>query len=162
MTYEPPIGSFFTVRTKGWMAWLIRWACRSKRREGHPAVNHAGVYVGDGWVVEAEPSGAVKRRLSEYDGLYLNWHEYDAPGVAQAALELQGRGYGYLDILYVGLLQFHIRFNWLKERIEDTSRLICSQLVDLAFQMDGRQLFDDGRWNGDVTPQDLDNLPRAA
>ena len=36
--------------------------------------------------------------------------------------------------------------------------MICSQLVDYCYLMAGVHLFNDGRWPGYVTPEDLANV----
>jgi hypothetical protein len=52
----------------------------------------------------------------------------------------------------------HVNATDLRKFIGDRHGLICSQLVDLAYQRAGRQLFDDGRWPGYVMPSSLAQL----
>jgi hypothetical protein len=41
------------------------------------------------------------------------------------------------------------------DRLASTHELICSQLVDLCYSRANVHLFDDGRWEGFVSPEDL-------
>lgn len=109
-------------------------------------------------IVEAEPSGARMVSLSEYDGeqiLWLRCPPQYGPAVARALTALVGTGYSEADYFAVGLHRLHIPAPGLRGYIQNSKRLICSQLVDLAAQRGGWQLFDDRRWPGFVIPSDL-------
>jgi hypothetical protein len=119
---------------------------------------HAGVYVGDGMVVEAEPGGARLAALSQYDTDPMLWvpcPEQYRTGVAAAARTLEGVPYSYLDYDAVTMHALHIPAPGLKGYIADSGHMMCSQLADHAALMGGWHLFDDGRWEGYVTPIDL-------
>jgi hypothetical protein len=80
-THQP--GDFFVVRTTGIFARAICVACES-------TVNHAGVYVGDGLIVEAEPgkAGARYNNVENYaDALWSthNLPEHLTPTAAELA-----------------------------------------------------------------------------
>lgn len=165
----PPIGAFGTVRTPGFVGTQIRLFTRSR-------VNHAFVYIGvhEGQpsVVEAHAAGARISPLSDRyrnDGDWsdeLSLHIAQEDGrrgqlIADAAISLVGCGYGFLDILALGLAQFGVRIGWLRRWIAQSDRLICSQLVDKAYYQAGVHLFPDHRWPQDVTPGDLDQLIAA-
>jgi hypothetical protein len=70
--------------------------------------------------------------------------------VAHPAVTYSGWDYLELTAHRIG-----IDTSWLEARIADSSSYICSQYVDASYQAAGKQLFNDGRWNGFVTPLDL-------
>lgn len=151
---NPLIGDYGTVRTGGLAAKLIRFGTRSP-------VNHAFVYIGGGQIVEAQPGGAAISQLSAYTN--VQWDKrIDSSDVgrdiAKAALGMVGTPYNWLDIAALTFACYGMRNRWIDRRIERDDRLICSQLVDKAYQLAGVQLFDDGRLPGEVTPGDLYDL----
>jgi hypothetical protein len=151
MTAVTP-GDFGVVRTGDWTGAVIRHVTRSEW-------NHALVAVTPFVAVEARPSGAGTVLLSAYRN--IAWYKAPdgkGPEIADRARGLVGVPYGWPDILSVGLLQYHIKPHLLRAFVADENRLICSQLVDLAYSQAGVHLFDDGRWPGDVTPGDLGRL----
>ena len=119
---------------------------------------HAGVYVGDGDVIEAEPGGARLAALSEYDTdpvLWLRCPPQYGPAVAAAALALKGTPYSFLDYLAITDHTLHIPFPGLEAFVRSTNHEMCSALADLAAQRGGWVLYNDLRWNGYVRPIDL-------
>jgi cell wall-associated NlpC family hydrolase len=162
----PQIGDYGVVATYGnWhnrlAGWAIRFGTDSK-------VNHAFVYVGGGQIVEAAPGGARINDVDAYDN--ITW-SHSQPWaitrhhIAHAARGMVGTPYGWLDIFAIALAQgrtgrlVNDRTWWVK-RVQRTDRLICSQLVDLAYQQSGIHLFNDGRLPGLVSPGDLAQLIR--
>ena len=158
----PALGAYGVVRTNGWAADAIQWITDSRW-------NHAVLYVGDGQIVQASPSGAALAPWDSY-GVNVVWSERHIQGHGQAIATygrtLVGRPYGFPDIVAIGLAQERLGSRvdvrkalkdqpWWVRRIERTDRLICSQLVDLAYEMGGVKLFDDGRIPGLVSPGDL-------
>lgn len=122
--------------------------------------HHAFVVLDRGEILEAEPGGARIRPLSQYDGtnaIYSSWDLTDdqRAAIVREARPLLGTPYSVLDYLSLALHRLHIPAPHLRRYIADSGHLICSQLVDLAYERAGIQLFDDGRWPGDVTPGDL-------
>ncbi|MFE7624274.1 hypothetical protein [Streptomyces sp. NPDC057509] len=124
-------------------------------------VQHAFVYVGDGMVVQAMPGGAELIRLEDASPV-VQWSTEKIPltdeqreRIASEALWLVGTPYSFLDYLSLGLAAWHIRPAWVRDAVDATDHLICSQLVDLCYLRAGVHLFDDGRLPGDVTPGDL-------
>ncbi len=63
-----------------------------------------------------------------------------------------------MDIVVLGLVGIGITWKWAAQRVADPSRLICSELVDLAYDRAGVHLFSDGRLPSGVTPGDLEDL----
>jgi uncharacterized protein YycO len=132
--------------------------------------DHAGVYVGDGRVVEAEPDGARVADLSEYDGRPIAW----STGRVQWTDEVTQRqaivsaaegyaaarvGYSAADYFAIAAHRLHVPGSrLLKSYVGSSKRLICSQLVDRCYLDAGVHLFSDGRWPGYVTPADLAKL----
>lgn len=112
-------------------------------------------------IVEAMSNGAVE----------VPWHYDDRPHVwsteseqpwnktAGAAAELLvGTPYGLRDYAYIAMYRTHFPWPNLKAKMADPSRLICSQLVDLACMDADTHLYTDGRPCGDVMPSDLGHL----
>ena len=152
----PEVGEFFVVRTNGWAAWLIRAVTRSE-------VNHAGIYVGGGRVVEAQPSGAVLGYTIVYPGAIWSGAAITqgrGQRIADAALGLRGTPYSWLDCLAIGLADIfgHALPKPIRDRLRLPNHLMCSQLVDTAYLAAGVHLFDDNRLPGDVSPGDLYDL----
>jgi hypothetical protein len=163
VTSQP--GDYGVERTHGLTAWAIRVATRSK-------FSHAFVVVRDGYVVEARSKGAVRRPLGIRDAIYssdaIKLSPSDRNDIVSAAMRLVDTPYSWLDIVSIGLLQYGIKPKCVRDRVERTDQLICSQLVDLAFSggpgrlVDGVQLatrgvhlFADDRLPMDVSPGDL-------
>lgn len=151
----PEAGDFGVVRTKGFVAWMIRLATRSK-------YNHAFICLADGSVVEAQPGGAIHDPLgytlgnAEFSHIVLSPTQRAA--ICEAALLCVGVPYNWLDIVSIGLLQYGIKPKFIRTRVEHSRNLICSQLVDFCYLLAGVHLFNDGRLPMDVTPEDLATL----
>lgn len=158
--YEAPPawkpGDYFVARTGGFVAKMIRLLTRSQH-------NHAGIIVDDaGTTIEAYPKvGAALGNVKLYRR--VNISRLDLPEAIRADVVLEaygliGRRYGFLDIFCLALLQFGIRPRLVRQRVARSGRLICSQLVDVAYLFAGVHLFSDGRQSQDVTPGDLAGL----
>jgi uncharacterized protein YycO len=151
---QPRVGDYFVVRTNGLAAWLIRLGTRSP-------VNHAGVFVGDGAIIEAQPGGAVRSPVTDYPNAIwsdLPLTDSDRASIAHWATAQVGVPYGWPDIAALTLACFGIKPRFVAKRIERMDRLICSQLCDKAYLLAGVHLFDDGRLTGEVTPGALLHL----
>ena len=150
MTPQP--GDYGVQRNRGLAAWAIRVATRSK-------FSHAFVVVDGGYVVEASGKGAVRRPLGDRDAIYssdaIELSPYERQRIVNDAEHLVGTPYGWLDIVSIGLLQYGIRLKCVRDRVQRTDQLICSQLVDFADGKAGVHLFADGRLPMDVTPGNL-------
>ena len=151
-------GDFFVVRTNGWAAQVIRSATRSH-------YNHAGIYMPDGMCVEAAPQGA---RLASADYgnnailvSKLDLSDSQRVELCRTATSMIGTLYGWADIASLGALQYGLKPDLIRDFLEHSSELICSQLVDQAHLRIGVHLFDDGRLPMDVTPGDLARLIRT-
>lgn len=140
---------------------------------GGALYTHSGLYIGNGNVIQAEPSGTKVRRFPDrYTSGPVLWS--DAPirrymaanpdtdevslrlRVVEAALDMVGAGYAWLDYLVIGAAEWGVP-GWgkLRRRVDGTGRLLCSSLVDRAYANAGVHLFRDGRPVGQVSPADL-------
>lgn len=134
-------------------------------------VQHAMIYVGGGYIVQAMPNGAELIRLEDANepviwstGL-ISLTADERARITGIARWLINTPYSFLDYASIGLAYFHVRPAWVRDYIADSGHMICSQLVDEVYKRAGVQLFDDGRLPGDVTPGDLWHLlqrPRVA
>jgi hypothetical protein len=112
-------------------------------------------------IVEAMPSGSreVPWHYASRPHVWSTGLFRSCPPAGAMAQKLAGRPYSWADYAEIGLhRRFHLDTGWLQRRIADSGHLICSQLVDLAWQMASVQLWDDKRWNGDVMPADFGRL----
>jgi hypothetical protein len=171
MPADPQPGWIGLVSIHGDAGWLIRlaqflnkvnwkpwtwWELWKRARE-----EHAFVYTGDGRIVEAEPGGAREADLTEYADRPILWvrcPEQYQNAVAQQALTLVGTPYSAADYFALALRRLHIPAPGLRRYIQSSGHLICSALADRAAEYGGWHIFTDGRWDGDVTPEDLEPL----
>lgn len=166
MDVRPKPGDYFVTATKGKL--IDRIAARVIQWDTSSPVNHAGLYVGDDTIVEAV--GEVKYgSITEYpDATWSTGRlpEHLTPTPAQrtrivnAAHDMIGTPYSWLDIIAIGLAQKRMgrlvdSRTWSARRISGDGHVICSQVCDLAYQRAGIQLFNDGRLPGLVAPSDL-------
>lgn len=137
--------------------------------DGFTVFEHAAMYLGDGTVVEAEPGGARRVALSEYDGgvqywstghISLSTNQRAAVCAAAVGYAEKRVPYSFLDYDALAMHRLHIPVPGLKSYIASTGHMICSQLVDQCYVDAGVHLFTDGRWPGYVAPGDLYNLWR--
>lgn len=165
-SFQPRPGDFAVVRISGGVGRLIRigqWL----NGDGYADYEHAFIFIGNGEIVEAEPGGARRALLSEYDGRPIEWStgqialtDEQRAAVCAAANDLLGTPYSLFDYLSLALLRFHVRPTWVRRYVSDSRHMICSELVDFCYLQAGVHLFTDGRIPGDVTPADLANLLR--
>lgn len=130
-------GDYGVVRTTGFIAWCIRVLTRS-------AFDHAFIVIGadgngDYDIVEAEPSGARYAKLSEYADYTVLFNtgepltDAQRAAIVNAAHDLVGTPYGFLDIVRLGLMLTIRRApKWLTERADAERAIICSQLVAMC------------------------------
>jgi len=152
-------GDFYLVQIHGPGGWLIRLG--QALTGDWSRYCHAGIILDDGTALAAHPGGATIDPLDEilYDRPLAVSH-YDLTlkeqaAVVAAARSYRGRPYSILDYLSLAAVTFHVRPRWLLNYIAGTGHMICSQLVDQCYLDAGVNLFDDGRFAGDVTPGDL-------
>lgn len=128
-----------------------------------PRWEHAFVYLGDGQLIEAEPGGARIMPITEYGTVYWcmsiagRFSAEQLAGVADRAHTFEGTKYSFLDYFALAGRRLHLYplYPLLRLRIESTRHVICSQLADAAYRLEGLSIFPDDRWAGDVMPMDL-------
>jgi hypothetical protein len=171
LPYQPQPGDIGLVTMPGFVGRLIRLG-QWLNGDGFSNYQHAYVVVGDyvrgsdhpgetTKIVEAMPGGALLSPLSRYDNMgaiYLRCPDGLRRSVADAALRFIGTPYSPLDYLSLAARRFHIPAPHLRAYIRSSGHMICSQLADSAALDGGWHLFEDGRWEGDVTPLDLYRL----
>lgn len=156
---NPQPGDFALTRIKG-IAGAFVAAGQALVGDAAP-VQHAYVYVGNGYIVQAMPGGAEMIRLEDASEpvLWSTGHfDLSVPQRMRICFEarsLVGTPYSFLDYASIALAHYRIRPAWVRDYVASTGHLICSQLVDEVYLRAGEHLFDDGRLPGDVTPGDL-------
>lgn len=162
----PQAGDFFLAPIAGWEGLGIevgQWLMG----DGFDPVQHAAMYLGDGRLVQAMPHGATEVSFSTHypDFSKLVWSTGLIKPTAAQRRVLIDRAYDYIgtpysaaDYISLAAKHYGLRPEALKRYIASTGHMICSQLVDQCFQDAGIQLFNDGRWPGDVTPGSLYTL----
>lgn len=158
---EPKVGDFGLTKIRGLAGVFVnfgQWFVGD-----FAPVQHALVYVGNGMVVQAMPSGAELIRLEDASpvvkwstGLVelTNVERFD---IRAQALGLVGTPYSFLDYVSIALERLGVRPRFIRDRVASSKRLICSQLVCEAYSRAGVELFP-GTFPGDVTPGDLHKL----
>jgi uncharacterized protein YycO len=126
---------------------------------------HARLYLGNGNIVEAQPGGARIAPWRPVDnGLWstgiIELTTEQRLNIVAAGRSFAGVPYSAVDYFAIAAKHFKLGplVPGLKDYVESSKHMICSQLVDKAYQCAGVQLFDDKRWNGYVTPADLAGL----
>lgn len=145
---------------------------------------HAALVLDDDTVFEAQPGGAVITPLSKYanrPGVRVALYQapvnlageaigyrltllddvmsYDIrQNMVTQARGMAGLGYNWTTYFYLAAYRLGIRPRWLKVRVQDDKRCICSQAVDLIADDNTIHLFADKRMPYDVTPGDLATL----
>lgn len=134
MSYQPRIGDYGVVKTKGWMGWLIRVGTASRW-------NHAFIYIGNDQIVEANPTGVSISPVSKYPLIAWNQHEEltDAQRkkIVSRAKAFVGEPYGFGAILVIALkiLGLKIITKLFNEFAENENSVICSQLVAWSYSV---------------------------
>ena len=153
-------GDYMVTATGGWLSGWIRRITRSD-------VNHAAVYIGDGYIVEAWTSGARIRLMEEWPNAIWSTFPLTGPqrqSIVRYAKAMVGTPYNYWDIAAQAIVRV-FKWNappWALDRLSRPDRLQCAQLVDLAYATAGVHLFPDGRPYGLVAPADLEALIHVA
>jgi hypothetical protein len=169
MTYQPRIGDIGITRISGWGGAAIR-AAQWADGCGFADYEHAFVVtevMADGtvWIVEAMPDGArhVPNWHQPSETVYLRCPDQFRASVADAAISiaLKHTPYSFLDYGAQAAHRFHLPVPHLKDYIQSSGHLICSQLADRAALLGGWHLFQDDRWEGYVPPCDLYKLYRV-
>lgn len=166
MTPTVPLpGDFGLVHMGGNSGKLIH-AGQILNGDGFADYEHAFVYVGNGNIVEAEPGGA-KHVALHYDKVLWSSGKIELTQTQRVLISHAAQEYAEIKTPYSAVDYFALaakRLNLgplvpgLRTYVESSKHMICSQLVDKCYQDAGVQLFNDGRWNGYVTPGALAGL----
>lgn len=167
----PQPGDFRIVPVVGWAGIFIEIG---QHFNGEPwsKHDHAEVYVGDVagdgriWTASSYSDNNGLRPYEPIEGeiwstgiIPLTDEERD--GIVKWCILNQHCGYSSLDYFELILHHFGLKDPALQRAIMSSKRMICSQFVDRAYNEGGdKHLFNDGRWDGDVTPGDLAGLLR--
>lgn len=159
---EPRPGDFGLTKIDGLAGAFVsagQWLVRD-----FAPVQHALVYVGNGMVVQAMPSGAELVSLDEarpvvkWSTGLIDLTEGQRINLRIEALSLVGTPYSFLDYLSLALTRFGVHSKLIRDRVASSGHLICSQLVCEAYRRAGVHLFPPDTFPGDYTPGDLWNL----
>lgn len=163
-------GDFCVVPISGTVGKLIsfgEWLDGS----GFTHYDHAEIYIGHpdndgpfGYTIGAYPGGAARLPLSCSpaflpDSLWSSGHisltSAQRNDICNLAYDVLGTPYSFLDYFAIAAHRLHLPVPLLRDYIKSTKHMICSQLVDYVYMEAGVHLFNDGRWQGYVTPADL-------
>lgn len=160
---SPRPGDIGLTSINGPVGWLIR-AGQWLNAGGLANYEHAFIVLPGGRLIEAQPGGARIVPLDTYSDRHVL---YVAPAgltdnerrlICEAAESYEGVKYSAADYFALAAHRFHLPLPWLRRYVASSKHMICSQLVDQAYQDAGVQLFADGRWPGYSTPADLYRL----
>lgn len=180
---EPRPGDFVCLPVSGGFGWGIEVGSYLAQRLEHvtnsrlQAYDHAEVFVGQadangphGYTYSAypdalQPGKSGKRPLpcpsaqlpgSIWSSGIIKLTDSQRSGIIGWCAEHPRVGYSWPDYAAIGLHAAGVNANWLREYIVGTTSMICSYYTDRSYSEGGNvHLFDDGRWEGYVTPLDL-------
>jgi len=153
MSYTPQPGDFGVVKTNGIVGKLIRVGTASRW-------NHAFIYIGDGVIVEANPSGVALSPANKYPKIAWNQHDtlspYQREEIVDRAIREVGKPYAFLDIAALFFRIIGLRFirpNAFWKKLASTQSWFCSELVAHCYREAGLTLIN--KKDDLVTPGDL-------
>ena len=150
--YEPRYGDYGVVKTNGWAARFIQVGTASRW-------NHAFIYIGDGKIVEANPTGVAISPVSKYPLIAWNQHEEltDAQRqkIVNKALSFVGDPYGFGAIIAIAfkILGLKIITKLFTHIAENENSVICSQLVAWSYSVAKKKV--SNKPHAFTTPGDL-------
>jgi hypothetical protein len=153
MSYEPRPGDFGVVKTYGLIGRLIRLGTSSRW-------NHAFIYVGDGLIVEANPTGVAISPANKYTNIAWNHHEELTTAqrniIVEAARKEVGKPYAFVDIAVIFFRIIGLRFirpNVFWKKLALQNGWFCSELASHCYRVAGIDLLN--KKDDLVTPGDL-------
>lgn len=175
-------GDILLLKIQGGVGKLV-WAMQAINQDLSPWT-HVGVVLPGDRLFEAQPGGAVITPLRKYanrPGAVVRHYQrpmrlggeavpYRLESLADVltdevrgricdrAFTYRGIGYNWGTYLYLAAYRLGVRPAWLKKRVQDDPRMICSQAADKIYSDEEVHLFADGRMPYDVTPGDLARL----
>lgn len=139
MTYTPRPGDYGCVTTKGFFGRLIRLGTMSRW-------NHCFIYVGDGLIIEANPTGVALSPLKKYHKVAWNKHERLSAltriQIVDYAFSCIGDPYSFGTIagMVIRILGFKLLGSWILGRLAKGKSYICSELVAECYSKAGVSL----------------------
>ena len=150
--YTPRVGDYGCVKTGGFFGRLIRIGTQSRW-------NHCFIYVGNDFIVEANPTGVALSPVTKYEKIAWNQHEEiswtQREGIALHAKSLVGRPYSFGTIagLVLRILGFRFLSNRVLAYMAKHKGYICSELVAECYRQAHTILVCEQDWL--VNPGDL-------
>ena len=136
INYQPVYGNYGVVKTNGFFGWLIRLGTFSRW-------NHAVIYVGNGEVVSADPSGVKLDPITNWVNIAWNQHEElddnQRMMIVNAAREAIGKPYDFFTIFDIGfrILGLKVLSKGLLSHLAKNKGYICSELVAECYRKGG-------------------------
>jgi uncharacterized protein YycO len=151
--YEPILGDFGIIKSRGIAARLIQIGTVSRW-------NHAFIYIGEGRIIEAKPTGVVLSHVTDYPKIAWNKHEglnyTQRLAIVGHAYNQVGKPYNFLVIGNIALRILGLRIlanTKLMYNLAQKNGYICSELVAESYAVAGVPLSD--KASDLVTPGDL-------
>lgn len=159
MLQLPKPGDIGLTSSRAWTGRIVR--SLQALIDDDSFITHTFLVLYDGYIIEAQPGGAVFNRLEKYPDAKFTDHdltETERHNICIEGIKMHGVGYSWLDYLALGLTHIGILANPVRRRVETSGKMICSQLCAEAYRRAGVELFPDKRLPMDVTPGDLGRL----
>ncbi len=159
MSYIPQPGDIGLSSSNGWIGKFVRF---SQAVIGdYSFVTHAFIVLPDGYIMEAMPGGATIGRIEKYPHAVYSRFDLTAQqreDICVEALKLYGTKYSFLDYIALAVTHFNLYPEPIRRRVQNSGKMICSQLCAESYRRAGVDLFPDKRLPMDVTPGDLSRL----
>lgn len=160
---EPQVGDIGLVKVGGFVGWLIRnmqWLNGAPRKDCHFEHSFMCTDPANGYGFEAQPGGAHFFKYTDrYQADQIVWirpvklDNYEMAELVKQAEILKGTPYSFIEYDALLLHRMHLPIPGLKNYINSTDHMICSQIIAEMYRRIGCELFG-GEWPGYVTPVD--------
>lgn len=134
--FTPTLGNYGVIKTHGFFGWLIRLGTFSRW-------NHAVIYIGNGEVVSADPSGVKIDPVTNWNNIAWNQHEElddnQRMMIVNAAREAVGHSYSFITIADIAfrILGLKILSETILDKLARHNGYICSELVAECYRKGG-------------------------
>jgi hypothetical protein len=159
MLYLPKPGDIGLTGSKSLTGRIVKAA--QALIDDHSFVTHTFIVLYDGWIIEAQPGGASFDRLEKYpDAVFSRFDltEDQRSDIVVEAIKMHGTPYSFLDYLAIGLAHWKVCPQAIRNRVQSSGHMICSQLCVEAYRRAGVELFPENHLPMDVTPVKLANM----